>query len=92
MTKSNFDHVFEEWKSGLKGKGLKSGQVAGNFDELFIALQSAGADFNIAYSYLDKAIKAHQPNAAIIKNVFKARPRNGTSEKEFAESWCADIR
>lgn len=87
------DLIFQQWVASLSGRDKTRNAIQGNFDDLFRALKAEGLSTETAYEYLSKAIKAHEPNAALIKNVHRRIRAKGVnlSENEFAETWCKDI-
>jgi len=92
---NNLEIIFEEWKANLRSKDRSAVAVSSNFEELFEELKKAGITFDEAHGLLSKAIKAHQPDNGLAKNVwkqFKHNPKIGCySEKEFIDRWNSDI-
>jgi hypothetical protein len=95
MPANSLDFIYERWKAALRDKDRSSGSVGSNFDELFDALNAAGASFDEAHAMLPQAIKAHQPNAGLAKatwKMVKGNPKNADlSEREFIDQWNKDI-
>jgi hypothetical protein len=95
MPATKLDLIYERWKASLRDKDRSKDFVSSNFDELFDALNSAGASFDEAHAYLAPAIKVHLPTAALAKAIWRVAKNNpgnlGMSEKEFTESWHKDI-
>jgi hypothetical protein len=86
--------VLERWKSSLSKKDRSIKSVPANFDELFEELRKDGTDFDIAHDIMEQAIKAHLPNAALAKKIYKLKksdPKMQKSEHEFIEDWKRDI-
>jgi hypothetical protein len=95
MPTSNLDLVYERWKASLREKDRSREFVSANFDELFDALNSAGAPFEEAHPYLSQAIKVHLPSPGLARTTWKMvknSPGNAeTTEKEFIDGWNKDI-
>jgi hypothetical protein len=91
---SKHDLIFQQWVASLSSRDRSRNAIQGNFEELFLSLRNEGLVLESAYDYLGRAIRAHEPNSSLIKNVFKKIRVKGTShvsEKEFGEAWCKDI-
>lgn len=91
---SRSDLLFQQWSSSLASRDRSRAAIDGNFEEIFKALKAEGLTLEAAYEYLPKAIKAHSPSAAVLKNTFKKLKTSGamqTSEKEFTDSWLKNI-
>lgn len=85
---------FQQWVASLKTRDRTRNAIYGNFEELFLGLKNSGLILESAYEYLAKAIKAHEPTPALVRNVYRRLKATGkafTTEKEFYESWCKDI-
>ncbi len=95
MSTANLDLIYERWKASLREKDRSKDFVESNFSELFDALNSAGATFDEAHSYLPQAIKVHLPSPGLAKatwKIVKNNPNNiEATEKEFIDSWHKDI-
>ena len=86
--------IFERWKASLRDRNRSTEHVVSNFDDLFDDLAKAGATFDDAHAILPIAIKAHQPDQGLIRQLWKMKksnPRFDISEKEFGQNWCNDI-
>lgn len=91
---SKTDLLFQQWVASLPNRDRSRQAIQGNFEELFGSLKREGLELESAYEYLGKAIKAHEPSASLIRNVFKKVKVKGMghlSEKEFGDAWCKDI-
>ena len=91
---SKHDLIFQQWVASLQTRDRTWNAISGNFEELFTSLKHEGLVLESAYEYLSKAIKAHEPNLGLVRNVCrkqKAAGRQQPSEKEFYESWCKNI-
>lgn len=93
---TNLDQIFEQWEAALSSKRRRKEFVSDNFDELFEALKAGGATAAEAYTYLSKAVKAHQPTSDLTRDIWKTlrnTPGNsGRTEKEFADKWNKSIK
>ncbi len=88
---TNLDIIFQEWSASLGGsRPLTSDSTDANFEDLFYSLLKTGASFDEAYPYLNKAIKHHSPNRAVIKATY-AKFKKFETEKEFEERWIKSI-
>jgi hypothetical protein len=86
--------IFQQWVASLQTRDRTRNAIQGNFSDLFSSLKSEGFSLEDAYEYLPKAIKAHEPGASLVHNVYKKLRTTGrasVSEKEFQDSWCKDI-
>lgn len=83
------DIALVEWIANFRSSGKKTKEARGRFEELFQRWKDLDATFDDLYeTYLPKAIKAHQPAPAVIRNVYKLmQSRVNKSEKEFTEEW-----
>jgi hypothetical protein len=91
---SKHDLIFQQWVASLAKRDRTKNAISGNFEDLFSQLKREGLVLESAYEYLDKAVKAHQPSANVIRNVYKKMKIAGTAqmaEKEFGEAWCKDV-
>jgi hypothetical protein len=91
---SKHDLIFQQWVASLSSRDRTRNAIQGNFEELFLSLRNEGLILESAYEYLGKAIKAHEPTASLIRNVYKKLKVRGvpmSSEQEFGESWRKDI-
>lgn len=90
---SKHDLIFQQWVASLPNRDRTRNAIQGNFEDLFLSFKREGLALESAYEYLGRAIKAHEPNASLIKNVYKKVRQKGiaVSEKEFGEAWCKDI-
>lgn len=81
--------IFMKWKAELAELDRSATYLENNFDLLFYSLSKAKVSMEDALVYLDRAIHAHMPSDAVVKNVFKRLKKNGKSEtlSEFSESW-----
>lgn len=86
-------HIFDKWNAELKEMDRTRAKVDGNFDVLFTNLKHSKVSFELAHNILDKAIKAHQPNQAVIDNVYKRIGGSsiGKSKQEFGDEWKENI-
>lgn len=94
VKRSKAELIFDKWKAELADKDRSKAAVAGNFDELFSTWYRSKVSFDDAYALLNQAIKAHEPNDAISRNVYRrlkrVMPINKT-EAEFATEWKSNI-
>lgn len=91
---SKHELIFRQWVASLQSRDRSREAIRDNFDDLFHSLKNEGLTLEGAYEYLDKATKAHQPNASIVRSVYrrlKAAGRAFVPEEEFHEIWCKDI-
>lgn len=85
--------ILDKWISELPQKDRSKNAVENNFDELWQAFKKAGADYKVAKTYLDKAIKAHLPSPIVKKNVWKnLKGKVDATEQEFYDSWLNGIK
>jgi len=82
-----------QWSAQFKSGSKKTKDARLNFEELFQKWKDLGAGFDDLYeTYLPKAIKVHQPAAAVVRNTFKTlKSSYGKTEKEFSDDWNASI-
>jgi hypothetical protein len=87
--------IFQEWSASLKSKDRSKAAVPSNFEELFEKLKNSGVPFEDAHALLPKAVKAHQPIAAVARNSYKkiksVAKNFDKSEKEFVDEWNKSI-
>lgn len=89
MTTDLVKLVYERWCADLRNKDRSKDYIYSNFYELFEELKRAEATFEVAYAYLDPAIRNHYPSVSLIKGLYKNRPKMQKlhTEQEFAGNW-----
>lgn len=91
-TMTSLDFIFQEWTASLgQQRSLAKDSVESNFAELFSDMQAAGATFEEAHSFLNKAIKAHSPNQSIMKTIWQKNKAYYDSFDDFQERWLKSI-
>lgn len=94
MALSGHELIFKQWEASLSTRDLSWHYIQPNFEELFDSLKAHGLESGEAYEYVARAIKAHSPQASLIKFKYKkTKPMNPNigTEKEFGDNWIAGI-
>ena len=99
------DVVLVQWIASLSGRDRSAKAYRPNFEDLFQQWKNINATFEDLYeppvgevkgiSFLQRAIKAHQPASSLIRARFKYFKKTisdfDKSEKEFTDQWNKNI-